>query len=144
MYLDFPFQIFQTSRAIAIAFEWELDYRLIYTDGSKHPTEIDSWMGDSRGRWEGDTLVVDVSNINDKTWFDMAGDFHSNALHVVERYRMTGPYTIQYDATIEDPKVFTKPWTINVTTCSVERIGTGYSNTPVSPKWKRRTGEFSA
>lgn len=114
MYLDFPFQIFQTPQAIAIAFEWSLDYRLIYTDGSKHPTDADSWMGDSRGHWEGDTLVVDVANNNDKTWFDMAGDFHSDALHVVERYRMTGPDTIQYEATIEDSKVFTKPWTIDI------------------------------
>jgi hypothetical protein len=114
MYLDFPFQIFQTPQAVAIAFEWSLDYRLIHTDGSPHPVDLDSWMGDSRGRWEGDTLVVDVSNNNDKTWFDMAGDFHSEALHVVERYRMTDPRTIQYEATIEDAKVFTKPWTIRV------------------------------
>ena len=114
MYLDFPFQIFQTPRAIAMAFEWELDYRLIYTDGSAHPTDDDTWMGDSRGHWEGDTLVVDVRDINDKTWFDMAGDFHSDALHVVERYRMTGRDTIQYEATIEDGKVFTRPWTITI------------------------------
>ena len=114
MYLDFPFQIFQTPREVAIAFEWSLDYRLIHTDGSPHPVDLDSWMGDSRGHWEGDTLVVDVSNNNDKTWFDMAGDFHSDALHVVERYRMTGRDTIQYQATIEDAKVFTKPWTINI------------------------------
>jgi hypothetical protein len=114
MYLDFPFQIFQTPQAVAITFEWSLDFRLIYTDSSRHPTDIDSWMGDSRGRWEGDTLVVDVSNYNDKTWFDMAGDFHSDALHVVERYRMTDPDTIQYEATIDDSKVFTKPWTISI------------------------------
>jgi hypothetical protein len=115
MYLDFPFQIFQTPKAIAMAFEWELDFRLIYTDGTPHPSDgSDFWMGDSRGHWEGDTLVVDVSNSNDKTWFDMAGDFHSGALHVVERYRMTGHDTIQYEAAIEDSKVFTKPWTINV------------------------------
>src|SRR5882672_5874217 len=60
MYLDFPFQIFQTPQAIAMAFEWSLDYRLIYTDGTKHPADLDGWMGDSRGHWEGDTLVVDV------------------------------------------------------------------------------------
>jgi hypothetical protein len=114
MYLDFPFQIFQTPKAITMAFEWELDYRLIYTDGSPHPTDADFWMGDSRGHWEGDTLVVDVGNINDKTWFDLAGDFHSEALHVVERYRMTDHDTIQYEATIQDSKVFTKPWTINL------------------------------
>jgi len=116
MYLDFPFQIFQTPRAIAMAFEWSLDYRLILTDGSGHPNTfgVDSWMGDSRGRWDGDTLIVDVASQNDKTWFDMAGDFHSDALHVVERYRMTGPDTIQYEATLDDSKVFTKPWTISL------------------------------
>jgi hypothetical protein len=114
MYLDFPFQIFQTPQAVAITFEWSLVFRMIYTDGSRHPADVDSWMGDSRGRWEGDTLVVDVGNHNDKTWFDMAGDFHSDALHVVERYRMTDSDTIQYDATIEDAKVFTKPWTISL------------------------------
>jgi hypothetical protein len=114
MYLDFPFQIFQTPKAIAMTFEWELDYRLIYTDGTPHPTDDDSWMGDSRGHWDGDTLVVDVADINDKTWFDMAGDFHSDALHVVERYRMTDRDTIQYEAAIEDSKVFSKPWTIRL------------------------------
>jgi hypothetical protein len=114
MYLDFPFQIFQTPDAIGMAFEWSLDYRLIHTNGTPHPSDIDFWMGDSRGRWEGDTLVVDVSNNNDKTWFDMSGDFHSDVLHVVERYRMTDPDTIQYQATVEDAKVFTKPWSITV------------------------------
>jgi hypothetical protein len=115
MYMEFPFQIFQTPQAIAMTFEWSLDYRLIPTDGSRHFEDLDSWMGDSRGHWEGDTLVVDVSNFNDKTWFDMAGDFHSEALHVVERYRMTDADTIQYEATIEDAKVFRKPWAISVT-----------------------------
>ena len=114
MYMDFPFQIFQTSSIITIAFEWELDYRLIYTNGRSHPQDSSFWMGDSRGHWEGDTLVVDVADINGKTWFDMAGDFHSDQLHVIERYRMTDPDTIQYQATIEDPKIFTRPWTINV------------------------------
>jgi hypothetical protein len=115
MYLDFPFQIFQTPKAVAITFEWQMYYRLIYTDDSHHFTDgSDFWMGDSRGRWEGDTLVVDVANFTDGTWLDMAGDFHSGALHVVERYRMTGPDTIQYQATMEDAKVFTKAWTINI------------------------------
>jgi hypothetical protein len=114
MYLDYPFQIFQTPQAVAITFEWSLLFRLIYTDGSKHPADLDSWMGDSRGHWEGDTLVVDVANNNDKTWLDMAGDFHSEALHVVEKYRMTGPDTIEYEATLDDAKVFTKPWTIKI------------------------------
>jgi len=115
MYMDFPFQVFQTPNAIAMTFAWYQMYRLIYTNGRPHGTDVtETWMGDSRGHWEGDTLVVDVSNYNDKTWFDMAGDFHSDALHVVERYQMTSPDTIQYEATIEDSKVFTKPWTISV------------------------------
>jgi hypothetical protein len=115
MYLDFPFQILQTPRDITFAFEWELDYRLIHMDGTPHPAPEDTtWMGDSRGKWEGDTLVVDVSNMNDKTWLDMAGDFHSDALHVVERYKMTDRNTIQYEATLEDSKVYTKPWTISL------------------------------
>ena len=113
MYMEYPFQIFQSQRAVAITFEWSSVFRLIYTDGSAHP-DVDTWIGDSRGQWDGDTLVVDVGKFNDKTWFDMAGDFHSDALHVVERYRITDPDTIQYEATIEDSKVFTKPWTITV------------------------------
>jgi hypothetical protein len=67
-------------------------------------------MGDSRGRWEADTLLVDVIHFNDQTWFDYAGNFHSEALHVVERYARTGPNTVMYDVTLEDPKVFTRPW----------------------------------
>jgi hypothetical protein len=114
MYMDYPFQIFQTSKTVAMTFEWSLDYRLIYTDGSAPFPDLTFWMGDSRGHWDGDTLVVNVTNHNDKTWFDMAGDFHSDALKVVERYRMTDADTIQYEATIEDSKVFTKPWTITL------------------------------
>ena len=114
MYLDFPFEIFQTPKTIAMAFEWSLDHRLLFMDGSKHPADAETWMGDSRARWEGDTLVVDVANINDKTWLDMAGDFHSGAMHVVERYHMSDADTIQYEATIEDAKVFSKPWTIRI------------------------------
>jgi hypothetical protein len=114
MYMEWPFHIFQTRDHIAMTFEWSQVYRLIYTNGSKPPDGIEFWMGDSRGRWEGDTLVVSVTNHNDKTWFDMAGNFHSEALRVVERYTMTDADTIQYEATIEDPKVFTKPWKIRM------------------------------
>jgi hypothetical protein len=112
MYMDFPFQIFQTPDHIAMTFEWSQVHRTIYTNGAPAPEGIDFWMGDSRGRWEGDTLVVDVQHHNDRTWFDMAGNFHSEALHVVERYTMVDADTIQYEATIEDPAVFTRPWTI--------------------------------
>ncbi|HTW65459.1 MAG TPA: hypothetical protein VME17_12610 [Bryobacteraceae bacterium] len=112
--MPFPFQIFQTGKDVAILYEYVHAYRLIPLDGSKHPDDVDFWMGDSRGRWEGETLVVDVANNHDETWFDAAGDYHSAALHVVERYTRTAPDTIRYEATIEDPKVFTRPWTIRL------------------------------
>jgi hypothetical protein len=75
---------------------------------------VEFWMGDSRGRWEGNTLVVDVTLFTGDTWFDRAGNFHSDALHVVERYTRTGPDHLLYEATIEDPKVFTRPWKMNL------------------------------
>jgi hypothetical protein len=80
------------------------------------PTEApaDSWMGWSNGHWEGNTLVVDVTGLNDQTWFDRAGDYHSDALHVVERYTLAGPNVLNYEATIEDPKVFSRPWKISM------------------------------
>jgi hypothetical protein len=71
-------------------------------------------MGWSSGHWEGDTLVVDVTGLNNKTWFDRAGNFHSDALHVVERYTPRSADTLMYEATIEDPKVFSKPWKISM------------------------------
>jgi hypothetical protein len=114
MYMEFPYHIFQTRDHVAITFEWSSVFRLIYTNGKPGPKGIDFWMGDSRGHWEGDTLVVDVKNHNDKTWFDMAGNFHSDAMHVTERYTMLDADTIQYEATIEDPKVFTRPWKISM------------------------------
>jgi hypothetical protein len=80
----------------------------------EHLDGLDNWLGDSRGHWEGDTLMVDVTNFNDETWFDGAGNFHSDALHVVERFTRTGPTTITYEATIEDPKTLTKPFKISV------------------------------
>lgn len=115
MYMEYPFQIFQTPERIAFTFEWSQVYRLIYTNGKQAPHEgIDSWMGDSRGHWDGDTLVVEVKSQNDKTWLDMAGDFHSDALKVAERYTMLDADTIQYEVTFEDPKVFTKTWKIGL------------------------------
>jgi hypothetical protein len=113
MYLEYPFQIFQTRDHVAMTFEWSQIFRLIYTNGAKPPVGIDSWMGDSRGHWEGDTLVVDVTHQNDRTWFDMAGDFHSDAVSLVERYTLADRDTIRYDVTVQDPKVFTRPWRIS-------------------------------
>ena len=114
MYLDFPFQIFQSQNHVAMAFEWSQVFRLIYTNGSKHVDGIEFWMGDSRGRWEGDTLIVDVANHNDKTWFDQAGNFHSAQMKLTERFTLLDADTIQYDVTVEDPKVFTAPWRIRM------------------------------
>lgn len=114
MYLNFPMQIFQNPRRVAILFEWSQNYRQIYTDGSTGPEGIEFWMGDSRGHWEGDTLVVNVTDHNDKTWFDMAGNFHSEAMQLVERLTMRDANTIDYQVTVTDPKVFTRPWTMKM------------------------------
>jgi hypothetical protein len=90
------------------------DYRVIPTDGRKHlPASIKMWHGDPVGRWEGDTLVVDYTNLNGKHWFDMAGNFQSENIHVVERYTMFTPDTIHFVATIEDATMYTRPWTLN-------------------------------
>ena len=86
-------------------------YRVVPLDGRPHlPEQVKLFMGDSRGRWEGNTLVVDITNNNDKTWLDVIGSFHSDALHVVERFTVVDAKTINYEATIEDPQVYTRPW----------------------------------
>ncbi len=114
-YTPLPFQIFQSDRQLRVFYEFAHSIRTIYTNGTAHPAgHIDWFLGDSRGHWEGDTLVVDVTDFNDETWLDHAGDFHSDALHVVERYTPIDRDHIRYDATIEDPKVFTRPWTVTV------------------------------
>lgn len=113
--LSHPFQIFQTPNQISIAYEYIHNFRNIYLTRKDHLDGIDFWQGDSLGHWDGDTLVVDVADFNDQTWFDKAGDYHSDQLHVVERYTRTGPDTLQYEATITDPKTFSQPWTIRET-----------------------------
>jgi hypothetical protein len=110
MYMPYPFQISQTPSYVAITYEYSHAYRLIYANGSKHPEALEFWMGDSRGRWEGDTFVVSVAAFTGNTWFDMAGNHHSDALHLTERYTMVGPDHIRYEVTVEDKKTFTKPW----------------------------------
>jgi hypothetical protein len=112
-YMPFPFQIVQSTKFIMIAYEFANATRTIYMD-DPGPSPVDSWMGQSVGHWEGDTLVVDVKSMNDQSWFDRAGDFHSDALHVVERYTRTGPDVLTYEATIEDPNVFSRPWKITM------------------------------
>jgi hypothetical protein len=113
-YLPFPLQIFQSANYILIASEYVHNYRTIYINGTKHLDGVDFYNGDSRGRWEGDTLVVDVAGFNDQTWFDRSGNYHSDQLHVVERYTRTAEDVLSYEATIEDPKTFTRPWKINM------------------------------
>lgn len=113
-YMPYPFEIVQTPKLIAITYEFAHALRQIPMDGSAHSDLGDTWMGDSRGRWDGNTLVVDVTGFNDQTWFDQAGNFHSDALHVVERYTLADHDHLQYEATIEDPKVFTRPWRISM------------------------------
>ena len=112
-YLPYPFQIFQNEDDVFIAYQFAGAVREIYmTDPGEAP--IDAWMGWSHGRWEGDTLVVDVTGLHDGSWLDRTGTHHSNQLRVVERYTLTGPDHIAYEATIEDPEVFTEPFTIDM------------------------------
>jgi hypothetical protein len=112
-YMPHPFQIVQSRNTMLIAYEFASASRIVRMTKTED-APIDSWMGWSRGRWDGDTLVVDVTGFNDQTWFDRAGNFHSDALHVVERYTRTGPDHLWYEATIEDPKVFTRPWKLSM------------------------------
>ncbi len=114
MYMDYPFQIFQTPKYIAVVSEYSHTYRIIYMDGSAHVDYLPFWLGDSRGHWDGDTLVVDVLSFNDETWLDKAGNYHSDQLKVVERYTRTSATAMTYEATISDPKVYSKEWKIRV------------------------------
>ena len=112
-YMPYPFQIIQTQKYIMMIYTYAGAVRTIYMDDQKE-APADSWMGWSNGRWEGETLVVDTTGFNDKSWFDRAGNFHSDALHVVERYTATSSDHLLYEATIEDPKVFTRPWKMSM------------------------------
>jgi hypothetical protein len=108
-----PFQIVQSPQTILMAYEFASASRIVRMN-YKDESPTDSWMGWSRGSWQGDTLVIDVTGFNDSTWFDRAGDFHSDALHVVERYNLIDKDHLNYEATIEDPKTFTRPWKISM------------------------------
>lgn len=112
-YMPYPFQILQGTNKIVIAYEFGGASRTIHLDtvpDSPAPT----WMGWSRGRWDGDSLVVEVTDFNEDTWFDRAGNFHSDELKVTERYTPASATHLMYEATIEDPKVFTRPWKIRM------------------------------
>ena len=112
-YMPFPFQIVQSQKTIMIAYEYAGAVRVINMDKPTKPP-ADSWMGWSNGHWEGDTLVVDVIGQNEDTWFDRSGNYHSDELHVTERFTRTSDVTMNYEATIEDPKTFSKPWKISM------------------------------
>jgi len=116
VYYPAPFQIFQRDRDLTLVHQLGHQVRTIHTNETLHPESVESnfWLGDSRGHWEGDTLVVDVTNANDETWLDRAGNYHSEAIHVVERWSFIDKNTISYSATIDDKDVFSRPWTVNV------------------------------
>ena len=113
MYMPYPFTIVQGTDKIHMTYAFSNAARVIHMDKVEGPPD-DTYMGHSAGRWEGDTLVVDVTNFNGKNWLDRAGNYHSDGLHLVERFTAMSPDAIRYDVTIEDPKVFTRPWTISM------------------------------
>jgi hypothetical protein len=112
-YMHLPFQIFQSDKSMIFAYEYAGAVRNILFD-DPGPAPVDSWMGQSVAKWEGDTLVVTVTGLNDRTWFDRAGNFHSDQMTVVERYTPAGPGVMRYEATITDPQTFTRPWKMSM------------------------------
>ena len=113
MYMPYPFAIAQGTDKIQMTFAFSNAARVVHLNKVEGPPD-DTYMGHSVGRWEGDTLVVDVTNFNGKNWFDRAGNYHSDALHLVERFTPISADAIRYDVTVEDPKVFSRSWTISM------------------------------
>ena len=115
IYYPEPFQILERPQDVTVLFEFGHSVRTINTNGTVHPADENQfWLGDSRGHWDGDTLVVDVTDFFEDTWLDRAGNYHSDALHVIEKWRYLDANTIDYRATLEDPKVYSRPWNIDV------------------------------
>jgi len=112
-YMGFPFEIVQSPQYVAFTYEFDFASRVVNI-GMKSKAPVDSWMGWSSGSWDGDTLVVDVTGVVEDTWFDRAGDYHSDALHLTERYTPTGPNSLLYEVTVDDPKVYTRPWKMSM------------------------------
>jgi hypothetical protein len=112
-YMPYPFQILQGDKDLFISYQFAGAARSIFSE-YPGPAPIDSWMGQSVASWEGDTLVLDVTGLHPGTWLDRAGNFHSDQLHVIERYTPMGPNHLQYEATIEDPEVYSRPWKISL------------------------------
>jgi len=115
-YQQFAFQLTQSPGFLVIGFEYAHAFRIIPTDNRKHiASDVKLFMGDSVAHWEGDTLVVDVIGFNDNTWLAGTGTFHTDALHITERYTRVDKDQINYEVTMEDPNVLTKPWTLRST-----------------------------
>jgi len=115
MQSPYPVQVLQTPEYLIFAFEYMRLWRVIPMDGRPHPQRVEpSFMGDSVGHWEGDTFVVETIGLNDKTWLDTAGHQHSDQMRVIERFTRTDPGTIQYEVTIDDPNVYTRPWKVSI------------------------------
>jgi hypothetical protein len=126
------FQIHQYPGTVLVTYDYHHSFRLIPIDNSPHlGKNIKLWMGDSRARWEGNTLVVDVANITDQTWFDIVGAFHSDALHLVERWTSAAPGHIVYIVTVEDPSVYTQPWKLRI----------DFRRQPVDEQWENAVWE---
>lgn len=113
-YMPYPFQIVQTPQAVLMAYEYDGAGRVIKLAGKPPEMPVDTWMGYSVGRWEGDALVIETKGFNDRTWFDRAGNFHSDQLQVTERFTPISADALNYEATMVDPKVFTRPWKISM------------------------------
>ena len=113
-YQPFPFQIVQTPEYILFAYEFASASRIVYMNRPDFEAPADAWMGHSRGRWDGETLVIDVTSQVPETWFDRSGNYHSNSIRVEERYTATSENHLQYEATITDPEIFERPWTIRL------------------------------
>jgi hypothetical protein len=112
-YMPHPFQIFQSQQAMFIAYSVAGAVRNIYLENPGEPP-LDAWMGQSYGYWDGDTFVVEVTGLDENTWFDRAGNYHTYKLKVTERYTLVSENVIEYEATMEDPDIFERPWTISM------------------------------
>ena len=114
MFTPFGLRILQPPGFVVMTWEFMHAYRIIPLDGRPHvDPSVHLWEGDSRGKWDGDTLVIDVTNQVGRTWLDQSANFHSDAIHVVERITPIDSNNLRYEATIEDPKVYTRPWTVS-------------------------------
>jgi hypothetical protein len=122
-YLPTPLQILQSPGNFAIVYQENHSFRVFQAAARPHFDNADWWMGDTRYRWDGDTLVADVASLTDQVWLDQAGNFHSTEVHILERYRLTGPDTLEYEARIEDPVVYTRPWTLRTVLFRLKQAG---------------------